>query len=108
MKVREWLGLQDRRGAGLFLVAIGCTVVFVSLALAREGAIRGHMLAFAGMACWSCGMSIGHRWKYLTKTPAQIASDVYRRGTPMTFAEKLLLRLSTVFFALSIYAHFVS
>ena len=85
VKVWEWLGLHDRRSAGLFLVAIGCAIAFVSVALVREGATRGHLLALAGMACWGCGMSIGRRWKYLTKTPAQITADVHRRRSPRTF-----------------------
>lgn len=106
--MREWLGLEDRRSAGLFLVAIGCTIVFVSLALVREGALRGHLLALAGVACWIGGMSIGRRWKYLLNTPKQIATDIQRRTVPPGFAEKLLLRVSMVLFALSIYSRFAS
>lgn len=106
--MREWLGLYDRRSVGLFLVAIGSAIVFVSLALVRQDAGRGNLLALAGMACWIGGMSIGRRWKYLVKTPKQIATDFHRRAAPTGSAEKLLMRGSTVFFVLSIYSHIVS
>ncbi|WNL44930.1 hypothetical protein RKE25_16095 [Dyella sp. BiH032] len=106
--MREWLGLYDRRSVGLFIVAIGCAVVFVSLAWARTGAVRGRLFALAGVACWIGGMSIGRRWKFLRWTPGQIATDFHRRGTGMGFAEKLLLQLSMVLFALSIYSDFAS
>jgi hypothetical protein len=106
--MREWLGLQDRRSAGLFLMATGCSVVFVSLAMVRRGVTRGHLLALAGLACWICSTSMGRRWRFFTKTPAQIAADIRRNGVPFGFAERLLLRLSMVFFALSVYSDFVA
>lgn len=104
----DWLGLHDRRSTGVFLLAIGCVIVFVTMATLRTGHARGNLLFAASMASWLGGMLVGRRWHYLAKTPRQIVGERMREGVRMGFAEKLLLRLTIVLAPLAIYAHYAA
>lgn len=104
----QWLGLEDRRSAGMFLAAIVGVTVFVVLATMRTGHTRGNLLFAASMASWLGSLLIGRRWRYLAKTPTQIVEDRMQQGTRMGFAEKLLLRLTIVLAPLAIYAHYTA
>lgn len=100
----RWLGLQDRRDALIFALSSACITVCIALAMLRGGHARGYLLFAASMASWFGGMAIGRRWHHLTKRPGRIRDDLMHRGVRPGFGERLLLRLTIVLGALSIYA----
>ena len=104
----QWLGLHDRRSVIVFTLAGAGVAICLVLAVQRDGHARGHLLFAAMMMSWLGSMTIGQRWRYLTKTPRQIVEDTMRRGVRRGFAERLLSLLTIVLGALSIYAQYVA